>query len=149
MHAASGSHSSPAVNPNHPSKPWRKKLLSTWLNALRACVQGPNRIRPCRKTRHAAIRTRLAIEAMEERTLPSGGLPFVVTELPDYAPGQRAAIFAGNFQVGETVDFLVNNQTNGNVYAPWSVKDGSADDLDGVVDGHIQTSWLVVKDAAN
>src|SRR5262249_34335091 len=53
-------------------------------------------------------------------------------------------------QPGETVDFQVSNLTNGNVYTPpWSVTDGGPGDLDGAVDGHIQTGWLVPQDAAN
>src|SRR5262249_52427303 len=54
------------------------------------------------------------------------------------------------FQVGGTVDFQVSNLTNGNTYTPpWSVTDGGTGDLDGVADGHIRTSWLVVSDALN
>src|SRR5205823_1012787 len=51
---------------------------------------------------------------------------------------------------GESVLFQITNVTTGNVYTPpWSVVDGSADDLDGATDGHIQTGWLVPQDALN
>jgi hypothetical protein len=77
------------------------------------------------------------------------GLTTWVYALPhDYTPGQTANLYAGGFNIGETVDFQINNLTNGNVYTPWSVTDGSANDLDGATDGHIQTGWLVPDDAA-
>jgi hypothetical protein len=79
------------------------------------------------------------------------GLTTYVYALPtDYPPGASANIFAGGFQVGETVDFQVDNLTNGNQYLPpWAVTDGGTGDLDGVADGKISTTWLVPDDAAN
>ena len=78
------------------------------------------------------------------------GLTTWVYTLPtDYHPGQTANVFAGGFQVGEAVDFQITNLTDGNVYSPWSVTDGSSSDLDGATDGHIQTGWVVPQDALN
>src|SRR5207247_323347 len=79
----------------------------------------------------------------------NGLTTWVLVDPNDYTPGEDAQISAGGFQAGEAVDFQVNNQTNGNTYTGWSVADGSADDLDGAVDGHIQTTWLVPDDALN
>jgi hypothetical protein len=76
-----------------------------------------------------------------------GAVPWVDVQPHDVAPGQFANILAGGFQVGETVDFQIKNLTNGNLYAPFSVTDGGASDLDGVANGNIQTVWQVPADA--
>jgi hypothetical protein len=88
-------------------------------------------------------------------TLPVNGaatgytVAWVDIQPHDVAPGQFASVQAGAFQVGETVDFRVQNLTNGSSYAPFSVMDGSSNDLDGVTDGHVQTVWQVPADALN
>lgn len=61
----------------------------------------------------------------------------------DVAPGQVVTIVAGGFQTGEVVDVQVKNLTTGQVYAPFSVTDGGAGDLDGAADGNVQTVWVV------
>src|SRR5205085_9942284 len=69
---------------------------------------------------------------------------YVYAQPKDYSPGQYANIFTGGFQIGETVDFSMQNLTNGNQYLPpWSATDGGTGDLDGVANGQIQTQWLV------
>ena len=78
---------------------------------------------------------------------PQGGQAEVMTEDPDYSPGQTATIDAAGFQVGETVQFQVVNLTNGNAYASWTVTDGGPTDQDGAADGQIQTAWVVPPDA--
>jgi len=74
----------------------------------------------------------------------------VSTDKQDYAPGETAKIAAVEFQVGETVQFLVlhNDSTpnTGGGHEPWQVTDGSANDLDGMADGNIVTAWYVNPD---
>jgi hypothetical protein len=72
---------------------------------------------------------------------------WVEVQPQDVAPGQFATVTAGAFQAGETVDFQITNLTNGHSYAPFSVTDGGSNDLDGVTDGHVQTTWQVPADA--
>ncbi len=80
----------------------------------------------------------------------TGLTTWVYAQPTDYTPGETANLFAGGFQSGESVQFQVSNLTNDYVYTPpWSVVDGSVDDLDGATDGHIQTGWLVPEDALN
>jgi hypothetical protein len=76
-------------------------------------------------------------------------LAWVEVQPQDVAPGQFATITAGAFQLGETVDFQITNLTNGHTYAPFSVTDGSSNDLDNATDGHVQTMWQVPADALN
>jgi hypothetical protein len=86
---------------------------------------------------------------LEQRQL----LAAVATDMSDYAPGQTAHIFASSFQPGETVQFQVlhNDGTpnTGNGHLPWNVADGGAADLDGKVDGNIETTWYVDPDDSN
>ena len=80
-------------------------------------------------------------------------LATVATDMSDYAPGDTAHIFASNFLPGEAVQFQVlhNDGTpnTGNGHLPWNVVDGSAADLDGQVDGNIETTWYVDPDDSN
>jgi hypothetical protein len=75
------------------------------------------------------------------------GVAWVDVRPKDVAPGQVVSILAGGFQVGETVDFQIKNLTTGEMYAPFSVADGGATDLDGTADGNVQTGWTVPADA--
>ncbi|RAZ72500.1 Cna B-type domain-containing protein, partial [Mesorhizobium atlanticum] len=84
----------------------------------------------------------------------------------DYAPGETVGITTSNVSDGATFTFEVAHLSAGadgvlgtadDVLAydltgtgtPWTVTDGGAGDLDGVVNGSIQTSWYVNGDAAN
>src|SRR5262245_18491334 len=88
----------------------------------------------------------------------------VATDLPDYAPGSTAQITTTNVGAGDTVTFTVAHLDPGAdgifgtaddvlVYdlsgtgTPWTVTDGGLGDLDGLVNGVIQTSWYVNQDA--
>ena len=100
-------------------------------------------------------RIRPVVETLEFRLAPSAT---VVTDKPDYAPGSTAIINASGFQPGETVqlqvlhnDGLPNTDSAGNYldgHAPWLVTDGGPGDLDGIVNGSIQTTWTMDSDAA-
>src|SRR5688572_16349265 len=91
-----------------------------------------------------------ATSALSDDAAFEGLITWVQAVPTDYAPGETANIFAGGFQLGESVLFEVSNLTAGFTYTPpWSVVDGSANDLDGLVDGHIQTGWLVPESALN
>src|SRR6266540_3247671 len=74
----------------------------------------------------------------------------VTTDKADYPPGATAYIIASGFQVGEPVEFQVlhadGSPSTGEDHQPWHVSDGSLDDLDGLVDGNIQTTWHVCED---
>ena len=74
----------------------------------------------------------------------------VATDHFDYAPGSTAHIFASDFHAGEAVQFQVlhNDGTpnTGNGHTPWTVVDGGADDLDGLMNGNIHTTWYVDPD---
>jgi hypothetical protein len=89
----------------------------------------------------------LQLESLENRLLLAAD---VFTDQADYAPGQTAHIFASDFAIGEAVQFQVlhNDGTpnTGNGHLPWNVVDGSADDLDGLVNGNIHTTWYVDPD---
>ncbi|RWL42122.1 MAG: hypothetical protein EOR60_26630, partial [Mesorhizobium sp.] len=84
----------------------------------------------------------------------------------DYAPGETVGITTTNVSDGGTFTFEVAHLSAGadgvlgtadDVLAydltgtgtPWTVTDGGSGDLDGVVNGSIQTSWYVNGDAAN
>ncbi|SFQ14911.1 Cna protein B-type domain-containing protein, partial [Mesorhizobium sp. NFR06] len=84
----------------------------------------------------------------------------------DYAPGETVGITTTNVSDGGTFTFEVAHLSAGadgilgtadDVLAydltgtgtPWTVTDGGAGDLDGVVNGTIKTSWYVNNDAAN
>src|SRR6266516_5406290 len=74
----------------------------------------------------------------------------VTTDKADYPPGATAYITASGFQAGETVMFQVlhadGTPSTGADHDPWYVTDGGVGDLDGVVDGNIQTTWHVCED---
>jgi hypothetical protein len=57
---------------------------------------------------------------------------------------------ASNFLTGEAVQFQVlhidDTPNTGNGHLPWTVVDGGADDLDGVANGSIHTTWYVDPD---
>src|SRR5262245_36542167 len=122
-------------------------MISTWLKALRNRWFGIRGSRPALADRRRVRRVRMTVEALEERIQPSAN-PFVITDLPDYSPGSTAIFNAGNFLPGETLDFHVARTDGVPIESPpavvdWSVLDGGPDDLDGVVDGNIQTTWYV------
>src|SRR4051795_11342141 len=74
----------------------------------------------------------------------------VSTDLPDYAP-RSTANFTANVGVGDTVTFNVSDVAGTPVSgtdAPWTITDGGLGDLDGQVNGVIQTNWFVGPDAA-
>ncbi|MFZ3285678.1 MAG: cadherin-like domain-containing protein [Telluria sp.] len=88
----------------------------------------------------------------------------VSTDKQDYAPGATATIKAKGFSPGAAVEFKVGHvldagpdgvlgtsddtpgDNSGNGHQAWRVTDGGEGDLDGVVDGNIQTSWFVDPD---
>ena len=75
----------------------------------------------------------------------------VVTDKDDYAPGATANITASGFLPGETVTFRVlhadhSTPDTGEDHEPWEVTDGGDGDLDGQVNGSIQTTWHVCED---
>jgi PKD repeat protein len=87
------------------------------------------------------------MEPLEERALLS---LTVGTDKPDYIPGETATITASGLTPGETVEFQVlhvdDTPNTGAGHLPWQVADGSADDLDGLADGNVQTTWYVSED---
>jgi hypothetical protein len=101
-----------------------------------AASRSQRRPRPDRSDLHA--------EMLENRVLLSA---WVVTDKPDYAPGQTAVIDAGGFAVGETVALQVVHHDGAHgddgAHQPWFVTDGGTGDLDGLADGDIHTSWYV------
>src|SRR5262249_9846800 len=121
-------------------------------------------IKPAR--RWGLFEKRLArptLESLETRALPSATL---WTDKPDYAPGTTAIINGAGFQVGETVQLQITNIAGlpnpTPPRAPWDVTDGYTGpafqdaagiwhlpDLDGKVDGNIQTSWTMDASAVN
>src|SRR5439155_1833845 len=102
---------------------------------------------------------RLGIEHLEARMLLSAS---VWTDKLDYPPGSTAVINGSGFQAGEVVQLQVLRTDGVPDYAegnqPWQVRDGDTSfttpykddagmwhypDLDGKVDGNIQTTWYV------
>ena len=82
--------------------------------------------------------------------------PFTVTtDQTDYAPGSTAKITA-DVEAGDSVTFEVQHvAADGSLTddlsgtgVTWTVTDGGAGDLDGIVKGSIATSWKVGFDAA-
>ncbi|QAZ42755.1 SdrD B-like domain-containing protein [Mesorhizobium sp. Pch-S] len=84
----------------------------------------------------------------------------------DYAPGETVGITASNVSTGGSLEFSVGHVSAGadgilgtaddvisgdltGTGTPWVVTDGGAGDLDGLVNGAIQTSWYVNADALN
>ena len=100
---------------------------------------------------------RLRLDPLEERTLLSAT---VWTDHADYAPGSTAVLKAAGFLPGEAIQLQVTH-TDGALALgnnPMVVKDGDnsfttpyqdaigtwhAPDLDGKIDGNIQTTWYV------
>ena len=79
--------------------------------------------------------------------------PSVSTDQPDYSPGERAVITAKGFKPGDEVTFAIaddpaapGDDGDADVYQPFAVKDGSAADLDGQVNGQVVTTWRVPSD---
>jgi uncharacterized repeat protein (TIGR01451 family) len=104
------------------------------------------RTRKRRPYRHQPTRSRrLLLEALEDRAVPSAT---VLTDKPDYSPGETVNITATGFQPGESVGFQLVDVNDSAVFSSWRVRDGGAEDLDGVVNGQIKTTWLVSADAA-
>src|SRR5205814_1929293 len=95
------------------------------------------RRRPARRFRRSTL------ELLEQRQL----MAVVSADKPDYAPGEIAHIFASGYQPGEAVQFQVLHNEGmpnaGSGHLPWTVVDGSANDLDGKVDGNVHTTWYV------
>ena len=90
----------------------------------------------------------------------------IITDQPDYGPGETAYFTATTVTFGDTIDFSVAHVDPGadgivgtaddtlvhdltGTTGPWLVTDGGAGDLDGVANGVITTSWYVNQDAAN
>src|SRR5262245_49161405 len=137
--------------------------LFSWFRSLRTLLTSPA-TGSWRRRRQAAPRkwtprSVLGVEQLEARTLLSAS---VWVDKPDYVPGSTAMINGSGFQAGEVVQLQVvrtdgqPDYPSGNL--PWQVKDGDASfitpykdasgmwhfpDLDGKVDGNIQTTWYV------
>jgi len=91
--------------------------------------------------------------AKESSELASAGAPTVVTDQPDYSPGEQVLITASGFQPGDTISFAIaddpsdpGDDGDADVYAPFSVTDGGIGDLDGEVNGTVVASWQVPSD---
>jgi uncharacterized repeat protein (TIGR01451 family) len=81
------------------------------------------------------------------------GVPLVVTDKADYAPGETATITASGFMLGAAIEFGIaddpndpGNDGDADIYQPFSVTDGGAGDLDGMVNGQVVTTWFVPTD---
>ncbi|MGA1622554.1 MAG: hypothetical protein ACO36E_07475, partial [Synechocystis sp.] len=77
----------------------------------------------------------------------------VTTDKDDYAPGETVTITVTGLETGSMVMFQIaddpddpGDDNEADVYEPWMVQDGSAQDLDGVADGNVTTTWLVPTD---
>ncbi|MBH0197524.1 MAG: LEPR-XLL domain-containing protein, partial [Nitrospira sp.] len=81
---------------------------------------------------------------------PAAAAAVVTTDKVDYAPGETAIIVGAGFNTGETVELQVLHNdgvpNTGEGHEPWQVTDGSVSDLDGLLDGNIQTTWYVNPD---
>src|SRR5262245_40649736 len=86
----------------------------------------------------------LSVEQLEARNLLSATL---LTDKPDYSPGDTAVITGSGFEVGETIQLQVVRTDGVSDYPPgnqpWQVTDGGDGDLDGRADGNLQTTWFV------
>lgn len=107
---------------------------------------------------HATGLRRVALlEPLEPRLLLAAS---VITDRLDYAPGATAIVSGSGFTPGETVQLqvLLADGTPGLGSNPWQVEDGDNSftdpyqdandiwhypDLDGQVDGNLQTTWYV------
>ncbi len=81
------------------------------------------------------------------------GNPLVTTDREDYAPGEIVRIKTTGFEAGSTIEFAIADDPNragddgdADTYQRFSVTDGGAGDLDGIVNGQILTNWLVPTD---
>src|SRR5205823_6138427 len=140
-----------------------KMSLFSWVRSLRTLLTSPatcsRRRRRQAAPRKWTARSVLGVEQLEARTLLSAS---VWVDKPDYVPGSTAIINGSGFQAGEVVQLQVvrtdgqPDYPSGNL--PWQVKEGDATfttsymdaagrwhapDLDGKVDGNIQTTWYV------
>ncbi len=88
----------------------------------------------------------------------------VTTDLTDYAPDSTAYLTSSGFAAGAAIEFQVLHVSGagedgvfgtlddvvedlaGDGHDAWTVVDGSADDLDGMVNGSVMTSWYVNPD---
>src|SRR5688500_8379045 len=117
---------------------------SDWFTHRRSASTRQKIKRPSAAVRRRKLRQ---LETLESRLLLAAD---VFTDQVDYAPGQTVHIFASDFAAGEAVQFQVlhidGTPNTGNGHLPWTVVDGSGDDLDGVVNGNIHTTWYVDPD---
>jgi hypothetical protein len=94
-------------------------------------------------------RRQLRAEFLESRALLAAQ---VFSDQADYAPGSTAYLTATGFAPGEAVSFNISSETPGPGQGSWTVTDGITDgspaDLDGAVNGVIETSWLVDPEGA-
>lgn len=79
--------------------------------------------------------------------------PSVTTDQRDYRPGETALITASGFRPGSTIAFAIADDPkdpgedgDADIYAPFSVTDGVAGDLDGKVNGTVVTRWRIPTD---
>jgi hypothetical protein len=120
-------------------------------------VWSGHELRPAREDRGRTYRKRPAhrpyLELLENRALPSTGLPLVWTDKPDYAPGDTVTISGSGYQQGEPIQLQVvhttGDPTSYQGSTPWTITDGGTGDLDGTVNGNFQTTWVVPPNAAN
>ena len=135
-------------------------LFTTWLRGLANRIRSTRRrlrseSRRCRTRRPQSRSFSMFAEQVESRFLLSA---VVTTNQPDYAPESTAYITAAGFDLQEVVQFQVVHTDAIYLieYQPWEVTDGDATpaytdgsgilhqpDLDGIVDGNIQTTWMV------
>jgi len=89
-------------------------------------------------------RRRLFLETLENRALMAA----LTTDALDYAPASTAYLTASDFSFGAAITFQVVHEDGlegGAGHEPWTVIDGSEDDLD-PVDGVVTTAWYVNPD---
>src|SRR6266571_5196391 len=107
-------------------------------------------MKPATNTPLSLTRLFLFVRACLGAQLFAARAASVTTDKADYPPGATAYITASGFQAGETVMFQVlhadGSPSTGADHDPWYVADGSVGDLDGVVNGIIQTTWHVCED---
>ena len=100
-----------------------------------------------RKRKQPARCRRLRLEALEDRLLLAAN---IWTDHLDYAPGATAQITGSGFAAGEPVQLQVLHTdqvpNTGSGHTPWIVTDGGSGDLDGRMDGSLQTTWYVNPD---
>ena len=89
----------------------------------------------------------IVVELLENRHLLSAA---VVTDKPEYVPGETAQITGTGFVRGETVQLQVlhtdDTPNTGNGHTPWVITDGGEGDSDGKKDGNFATTWYVDPD---